>query len=115
MERRLSPTPRMHYNVIVEKNYAHCTLLGLTPLLTRRVGHRNDGGQFHLFQVFLGAMYVASGTPGTLQLFSTTFHRGDHMKIQEVSINHKVKKKLEGLRGATNLDQLRTPSSASKR
>ena len=58
-----------------------------TPLLTIRDWHQHDGDQFHLFLVLLGALgWSRLVAPlGPSNFFQSLYHRGDHMKIQEVS------------------------------
>ena len=58
-----------------------------TPLLTKRDWHQHDGDQFHLFLVLLGALgWSRLVAPlGPSNFFQSLYHRGDHMKIQEVS------------------------------
>ena len=100
----------------ITKNHPGLLTDGRTLLPTKRDGHRNVGGQFHLILALLGVLswsrLVAPLRPSNIFYLIVRgrlhkFHVVPPMKIDW--------KKLEGRRGSTLINQHRTPISTRKR
>ena len=83
----------------------------------KEIGTKTTVTNFTFFLVLLGVLCWSRpvGPLGPSNFFYPILTGGTTWKLMKSPCNYKVKKKLEGLRGATCLDQQRTPRSTRKR